>query len=391
MHLVENIVLNQSTQKNSLFVPVAGLSLFALASGYLMSLIPLSLTFFELNTSLAPLLASIFYFGLLLGAPFIAPIVARIGHSKAFILFLNILLCSVVAMILIPQSGVWLASRLVAGIAVAGVFVVVESWLLMADTQKQRAKRLGLYMTALYGGTAIGQLAIDYLGTAGNLPYLVIMGLLAAASLPALLVKRGQPIASEQQSMSLSGLKNLSQPAIVGCLVSGLLLGPIYGLLPIYVAIDMALDRQTGLFMALIILGGMLVQPLVSYLSPRVNKSGLIMGFCLLGTAALFLLTQYSNMSLIIGFLLLGASAFALYPIAISLACDDLPASQIVSATQVMLLSYSIGSVIGPLAASGFGQMEYGLLIYLGICCVLTSIYLFAQLVINTKPRFSSL
>lgn len=391
MHLVENIVLNQSTQKNSLFVPVAGLSLFALASGYLMSLIPLSLTFFELNTSLAPLLASIFYLGLLLGAPCIAPIVARIGHSKAFILFLNILLCSVVAMILIPQSGVWLASRLVAGFAVAGVFVVVESWLLMADTQKQRAKRLGLYMTALYGGTAIGQLAIDYLGTAGNLPYLVIMGLLAAASLPALLVKRGQPIASEQQSMSLSGLRNLSQPAIVGCLVSGLLLGPIYGLLPIYVAIDMALDRQTGLFMALIILGGMLVQPLVSYLSPRVNKSGLIMGFCLLGTAALFLLTQYSNMSLIIGFLLLGASAFALYPIAISLACDDLPASQIVSATQVMLLSYSIGSVIGPLPASGFGQMEYGLLIYLGICCVLTSSYLFAQLVINTKPRFSSL
>lgn len=391
MHLVENIVLNQSTQKNSLFVPVAGLSLFALASGYLMSLIPLSLTFFELNTSLAPLLASIFYLGLLLGAPCIAPIVARIGHSKAFILFLNILLCSVVAMILIPQSGAWLASRLVAGFAVAGVFVVVESWLLMADTQKQRAKRLGLYMTALYGGTAIGQLAIDYLGTAGNLPYLVIMGLLAAASLPALLVKRGQPIASEQQSMSLSGLRNLSQPAIVGCLVSGLLLGPIYGLLPIYVAIDMALDRQTGLFMALIILGGMLVQPLVSYLSPRVNKSGLIMGFCLLGTAALFLLTQYSNMSLIIGFLLLGASAFALYPIAISLACDDLPASQIVSATQVMLLSYSIGSVIGPLAASGFGQMEYGLLIYLGICCVLTSSYLFAQLVINTKPRFSSL
>ncbi|ABM23400.1 MULTISPECIES: MFS transporter [Shewanella] len=388
---MENIVLNQSTQKNSLFVPVAGLSLFALASGYLMSLIPLSLTFFELNTSLAPLLASIFYLGLLLGAPCIAPIVARIGHSKAFILFLNILLCSVVAMILIPQSGVWLASRLVAGFAVAGVFVVVESWLLMADTQKQRAKRLGLYMTALYGGTAIGQLAIDYLGTAGNLPYLVIMGLLAAASLPALLVKRGQPIASEQQSMSLSGLRNLSQPAIVGCLVSGLLLGPIYGLLPIYVAIDMALDRQTGLFMALIILGGMLVQPLVSYLSPRVNKSGLIMGFCLLGTAALFLLTQYSNMSLIIGFLLLGASAFALYPIAISLACDDLPASQIVSATQVMLLSYSIGSVIGPLAASGFGQMEYGLLIYLGICCVLTSSYLFAQLVINTKPRFSSL
>ncbi|MFP8843795.1 MFS transporter [Shewanella baltica] len=387
---MEKIALTQSAQKPSLFVPVAGLSLFALASGYLMSLIPLSLTFFELSTSLAPLLASIFYLGLLLGAPCIAPIVSRIGHSKAFILFLNILLCSVVAMILIPKSGVWLASRLVAGFAVAGIFVVVESWLLMADTQKQRAKRLGLYMTALYGGTAIGQLAIDYLGTKGNLPYLVVMGLLAAASLPALLVKRGQPQVSEQQSMSLSALKNLSQPAIMGCLVSGLLLGPIYGLLPIYVALDMGLDQQTGQFMALIIVGGMLVQPLVSYLSPKFNKSGLIVSFSLLGVAALLLLSQHSSMTLIIGFLLLGASAFALYPIAISLACDNLPASQMVSVAQVMLLSYSVGSVIGPLVASSFGQTEFGLLIYLGICCILSSIYIFAQLLINTKPSFSS-
>ncbi|MGI1986387.1 MFS transporter [Shewanella glacialipiscicola] len=387
---MENIALSQSTQKNSIFVPVVGLSLFALASGYLMSLIPLSLTFFELNTSLAPLLASIFYFGLLLGAPCIASIVTRIGHSKAFILFLNILLCSVVAMILVPQSWMWLLSRFVAGFVVAGVFVVVESWLLMADTQKQRAKRLGLYMTALYGGTAIGQLAIDYLGTTGHLPYLVIMGLLAAASLPALLVKRGQPQASEQHSISLAVLKKLSKSAILGCLVSGFLLGPIYGLLPIYVSQDMGLDQQTGLFMALIIMGGMLVQPLVSYLSPRMHKNGLMAAFCLLGTAAIFLLTQHSIVSLSIGFILLGACAFALYPIAISLACDNLPTSQIVSATQMMLLSYSVGSVIGPLVAISFEQMEHGLLLYLGASFMLTSIYLGGKLLVNTRPRLSA-
>ncbi|MGR6503881.1 MFS transporter [Shewanella sp. Koi 1] len=384
---MENSALTQSTQKPGLFVPVAGLSLFALASGYLMSLIPLSLSYFELSPDLAPWLASIFYLGLLLGAPCIAPIVARIGHSKAFILFLNILLCSVVVMVLLPQGGIWLASRLVAGVAVAGIFVVVESWLLMADTQKQRAKRLGLYMTALYGGTAIGQLAVDYLGTTGNLPYLVVIGLLAAASLPALLVKRGQPQSSEQHSIALSDLKNLSKPAVVGCLVSGLLLGPIYGLLPVYVSQDMGFAQQTGQFMALIIMGGMIVQPLVSYLSPRFQKSVLMAAFSLIGAAALFLLTQKSLVGLWLGFVLLGACAFALYPIAISLACDHLPSSQIVSATQIMLLSYSVGSVIGPVAASRFNHIEHGLLLYLAASFVLTSCYLGAHLLVRSKPR----
>lgn len=386
-----NSACTASPQAASLFVPVTGLSLFALASGYLMSLIPLSLSYFELSPSLAPLLASIFYFGLLLGAPCIAPVVARIGHSKAFALFLNLLLCSVLAMILVPQSTVWLISRLIAGIAVAGVFVVVESWLLMADTPTRRAKRLGLYMTALYGGTAIGQLAIDYLGIRGNLPYLVIMGLLLAASLPALLITRGQPARHEQHAITLASLKHLSKPAIIGCVVSGLLLGPIYGLLPIYISLQMGFALQTGQLMALVIIGGMAVQPLVSYLSPRYSKHGLMAAFCLLGTIALGLLTQSSLIELRLGFILLGASAFALYPIAISLACDHLPSSQLVNAAQIMLLSYSVGSVIGPLLASSVSQQQYGLLIYLGLNCILPCIYFASRVFVSTSPRTSVL
>ncbi|MGL5391263.1 MAG: MFS transporter [Shewanella sp.] len=370
-----------------LFVPVTGLSLFALASGYLMSLIPLSLSYFALSPSLAPLLASIFYFGLLLGAPCIAPVVARIGHSKAFALFLHLLLGSVLVMVLLPQSAVWLSARLVAGIAVAGVFVVVESWLLMADTPKQRAKRLGLYMTALYGGTAIGQLAIDYLGTTGTLPYLVIMGLLLAASLPALLIRRGQPARHEQHAITLASLKHLSKPAIIGCVVSGLLLGPIYGLLPMFISVQMGFPLQTGQFMALVIIGGMVVQPLVSYLSPRYSKNALMAACCLFGAVALGLLTQPSITALRFGFVLLGASAFALYPIAISLACDHLPSSQLVSAAQIMLLSYSVGSVIGPLLASGFHSQPYGLLIYLGLSCILPSIYFISAAGLKAGPR----
>ncbi|WP_261923362.1 MFS transporter [Shewanella sp. NFH-SH190041] len=366
-----------SPTPNSTFVPVAGLSVFALASGYLMSLIPLSLPSFGLDVSLAPWLASVFYLGLLLGATGVEPVVARIGHRFSFVLFLAALLLTITLMIALPSANVWLVARLLAGIAVAGVFVVVESWLLMADTPKQRAKRLGLYMTSLYGGTALGQLGIGQFGTQGLLPYALICLLLLIAILPPLLIRKGQPCRQGHQKIAWRELRGLSRPAIMGCLVSGLTLGPIYGMLPVYIKAQTGSESQTGLMMAMVILGGMVVQPLVSYLSPRMSKSLLMAFFCLIGAASVFMLViSQDALMLTLAYSLLGASTFALYPIAITLACDSMSANKIVAATQFMLLSYSIGSVVGPLLASSFNSMQYSLLMYLGPCLFSTCIYM---------------
>ena len=365
-----------STRSNSPVVPVIGLSFFAVASGFLMSLIPLSLADYNLAPELAHWLASIFYLGLLIGAFFIERVVARIGHRKAFIGFLALLTSTVLLQVAAPTALVWLAARLVAGIAVAGVFVVVESWLLMASTPKARAKRLGIYMTSLYGGSAVGQLAIKPLGTEGPVPYLFVAGLLLVALMAPLLIKKGQPDGHQSQKLKLSELKNLSQPAVMGCLVSGLVLGPIYGLMPLYIAQTDAAPK-TGLLMAVIILGGMAVQPLVSYLSPRMSKSLLMALFCLFGALSIAGVMRAETLPvLMISYMLLGACSFALYPIAITLACDKLDVSKIVSATEIMLLSYSFGSVLGPLFAAMFSDSAHGLPMYLGVCLFATCIYM---------------
>ncbi len=156
-----------STQSQSaLFIPVVALSLFAIASGYLMSLIPLMLGQYEIDAKYASWLASAFYAGLLVGAGLIEPFVARLGHKNAFALFLVLLALTIVILPMFPIDWVWLVARFIAGIAVAGVFVVVESWLLIGDSDS-RPKRLGLYMGALYGGSSLGQLGIGFIGIDG--------------------------------------------------------------------------------------------------------------------------------------------------------------------------------------------------------------------------------
>lgn len=361
---------------NTPLVPVVSLSLFAVASGFLMSLIPLALDARGLSLELASWLASIFYAGLFGGSLISAKIVGKIGHRKALVTFLFTIVLTVALMALVSSSSVWLAARFIAGIAVAGVFVAIESWLLMADTEKARAKRLGLYMASLYGGSALGQLGLSLFGTSGAIPLMVIVALFSAAMLPPLLSSKGQPQEVEHSSIKLREMRNLPSAAYIGCIVSGLILGAIYGLLPLELG-HLYNHDQVGSLMAIVILGGMLVQPIVSWLNSRVEKSLLMAIFCLTGIVAITMV-EMATMSagVMVGLFMLGAAAFALYPVAITLACRNVDTSQIVAAAELMLLSYSIGSVLGPVIAGLSMGMTSSLFPYLGICFAVTFIYM---------------
>ncbi|SMY34965.1 MFS transporter [Photobacterium andalusiense] len=364
-------------QSNGMLVPVAGLTVFAIASGYLMSLIPLSLANFNIDSSYASWLASIYYIGLLIGSLMIEPIIAKIGHRIAFISFLSLLAATVAILPFFPHKELWLFARLVAGMAVAGIFVVVESWLLIGDSAKERAKRLGFYMTSLYGGTTIGQLAVGYFGVQGFVPFAVILALLFIAILPPLFIKQGQPDSHGHQVLSLKQITRLSKPAIIGCITSGVVMGSIYGLMPLALKASSLSTNQVGVLMAAIILGGMVIQPIISKLSIVMSKTLLLALMSLLGVFAMgltYLSTDY--VVLISALALLGMSAFALYPIAITLACDNLDSSYIVAATQVMLFSYSIGSALGPIGANSFMGEQNGLMDFFFIVLLATAIYM---------------
>ncbi len=373
--------MNQSTtimrKRDNTFVPVAGLTLFAIASGYLMSLIPLSMGSFNIDTGYAGWLASAYYIGLLIGSMLIEPVIAKIGHRLAFIGFLLMLSATVVVLPWTPTIEAWLPNRLIAGVAVAGIFVVVESWLLIGDNQKERAKRLSFYMTSLYGGTTLGQLAIGFIGTQGIYPFVVVLGLLLIAVLPPLLFREGQPESGTHQKLSLKKIARLSKPAMIGCMVSGILMGTIYGLMPLSLKKDQFSIDQVGVLMASIILGGMIIQPIISKLSVIMSKTLLLAMVSLLGVFAMGIIYISSDyLVMIVALALLGMSSFALYPIAITLACDNLDSSYIVAATQVMLFSYSVGSAMGPLAAGTFLTQHNGLVNFFFIVLIVTAIYM---------------
>ncbi|PQJ69940.1 MFS transporter [Vibrio jasicida] len=365
-------------------VPVVALSLYAVASGYLMSLIPLMLGEYNISADYASWLASVFYGGLLVGAIFFERVVRSVGHRKAFVGCLATFSLTIMAMPILPNGMVWLVARFIAGMAVAGVFVIVESWLMSGD-ESSRAKRLSLYMLSLYGGSALGQFGIGILGVSGGVPFIAITTLILMAMLVLLFIDCEQPNSHESTALSFKQISKLSHAAIIGCIVSGLTLGAIYGLMPVELANRKISHQDIGTLMALVILGGMLVQPMVTTLNKYMARTVLMAFFCILGIFSIGLtFVSTSAVVLAVALFLLGMATFALYPIAINLGCEGLEERFIVSATQVMLFSYSIGSVAGPVVADKFMGQMHGLLGYLFAALLATCIYM---LIAATKSK----
>ncbi|WP_210450090.1 MFS transporter [Vibrio crassostreae] len=357
-------------------VPVIALSFYAIASGYLMSSLPLMLSEYGLDSNLSSWLASAFYAGLLAGTLLIERAIARIGHKDAFVVALSVFIATILVLPLIPHQAVWLLARFVAGVAVAGIFVIVESWLMSGD-ESQRAKRLGVYMCSLYGGSAVGQLGIGYLGITGGVPFIAMFTLLFGAIIVLMYGQATAPQIHDAKSLSLKQISKLSHSALIGCIVSGLTLGSIYGLMPVELAQRNIAHQDIGGLMALVIMGGMAVQPMVTWLSHHVGQVLLMALFCLLGVASIGVLTINHDFYVLgMSLFVLGMATFALYPIAINLGCRNLDPSYLVSVTQIMLLCYSIGSVAGPIVADSFMGSQAGLFTYLFASLLATTIYM---------------
>ncbi|MEC7941811.1 MAG: MFS transporter [Pseudomonadota bacterium] len=357
-------------------VPVIALSFYAIASGYLMSSLPLMLSKYGLDSNLSSWLASAFYAGLLAGTLLIERAIAHIGHKDAFVMALSVFIATTLVLPLIPHQAVWLIARFVAGGAVAGIFVIVESWLMSGD-ESQRAKRLAIYMCSLYGGSAVGQLGIGYLGITSGVPFIAMFTLLFGAIIVLMYGQATPPQIHDAQSLSLKQISKLSHSALIGCIVSGLTLGAIYGLMPVELAQRNIAHEDIGGLMALVIMGGMAVQPMVTWLSHHVGQVLLMALFCLLGVASIGVLTINQDFYVLgMSLFVLGMATFALYPIAINLGSRNLDPSYLVSVTQIMLLCYSIGSVAGPIVADSFMDSQAGLFTYLFASLLATTIYM---------------
>ncbi|MCO7563998.1 MFS transporter [Pseudomonas sp. S 311-6] len=335
--------------------PLLGLFIVALGNGFLSSLTTLRLGAAGESATMIGIVSSAYFIGLTLGAIFNDRLILRIGHIRAYTSFASLIAATILLQGLFYDTTWWFALRLVNGWASVGVFLVIESWLLLAGDAKIRGRLLALYMIAFYGAGVLGQAALGEITGWGDTAPFMVAGMLASLSvLPIVILPRVSPLLEQVEPLKPRQLLGVAPTGLVGCFGSGIAIAAVYALLPLYLQ-RIGLDvGEVGNMMAWVILGAMLLQYPVGRWSDRKDRQDVLIALgalCTVLSVVIVLLPPASALLPAMLFLL-GGGVFALYPVAVSHAADRAPADALVPMIQGLLLINSLGSALSPLAIS---------------------------------------
>ncbi|MCE3027141.1 MFS transporter [Salinicola sp. DM10] len=331
--------------------PLLGLFILGIGNGFLASLITLRLDAAGESVTTIGWVSAAYYIGLAIGALFNDRLLLRIGHIRAYACFASLVAVTVLLQGLWLNAGLWFTLRMIGGWATLGVYLVIESWLLTAADTRVRGRLLALYMISLYGAGVIGQLLLGVADSAGaSQPFMIIAILASLSVLPLGMIPRVSPLIEHAEPLSPWRLITVTPTGVMGCFGSGLAISAIYSLLPLYLQRSGLDVQKIGEMMAVLILGGMLLQYPIGRWSDRHDRQIVLI---LIGVAMTLLCLGMMLLPplpwLLAGALfLLGGGVFALYPVAVSHAADRAPAGALVRMSQGLLLINALGATLSP-------------------------------------------
>lgn len=327
---------------------LCGLLLLTLAIAVLNTLVPLWLAHENLPTWQVGMVSSSFFTGNLLGTLVTGSLIKRFGFNRSYYLASLLFAVGCAGLGLMVGFWSWMVWRFIAGVGCAMIWVVVESALMCSGTSRNRGRLLAAYMMVYYIGTVLGQLMVSKLPTdlMSVLPW--VTGMVLAAILPLLFTRIVNQNSEHQEATHVWPMLRLRQArlGVNGCIISGIVLGSLYGLMPLYLNHQGVSDSGIGFWMAVMVSAGIVGQWPIGRLADRFGR--LLVLRVQVFMVIMGCLAMLSNAAMAPALFILGAAGFTLYPVAMAWACEKVEHHQLVAMNQALLLSYTIGSLLGP-------------------------------------------
>jgi MFS family permease len=330
---------------------IVATSAIQLGNGFFGTFISLRVPIEHFGATAAGLVLSSYFAGFTLGALLCSRIIERVGHIRAYAAFAGLAVAATAAMPLLVGPLSWMVLRGVIGFGCAGLFVATESWLNAKAEPASRGRVFATYMVGTFVALAIGQLLIARAEVEATSPFMIVIILFAAALMMVSATRAEQPTATSAPFLSYRQLTQAAPIATFGSVLSGLIGGAFYALVPAWMQGE-GIQRSTiALFMLAAVLGGLAFQIPIGWLSDRFDRRlvlvGLALGFA--GTAVALPLLPRSLSVVLPGAAILGGFMSTLYPVCVAHAHDCMPSDRVVAVSSQLILVSGIGSVIGPL------------------------------------------
>ncbi|MEW7314263.1 MFS transporter [Buttiauxella gaviniae] len=359
-----------STYTRPVMLLLCGLMLLTLAIAVLNTLVPLWLAHEDLPTWQVGMVGSSYFTGNLLGTLLTGWLIKRQGFNRSYYLASLIFAAGCAGLGLMTGFMSWMMWRFIAGIGCAMIWVVVESALMCSGTSRNRGRLLAAYMMVYYVGTVLGQLMISKMPTdlASVLPW--VTALILAAILPLLFTRIVNDNRENQEATAVWPMLRLrhARLGVNGCIISGIVLGSLYGLMPLYLNHQGISDAGIGFWMAVMVSAGIVGQWPVGRLADRFGRLLVLRVQVFIVILGCMAMLTHAAMGPTL--FVLGAAGFTLYPVAMAWACEKVEHHQLVAMNQALLLSYTVGSLLGPTLTSMLMQSYSDSLLFVMIAGV---------------------
>lgn len=312
-----------------------------------------------------------YYLGFVLGCLGTPIMLRRVGHIRTFTALVSIASAVALGYPIAVDAILWAVLRLITGFCLAGLYLIVESWINDRATKETRGALISTYVAINYIVTTLGQMMVTLFETSSFALFSLASILVSVAAVPLALSRSPEPHPPELVRFRPLHLFHLSPAGTVSIFLIGLATGALWALGPVFAEARTGNVTSAALFMSVVVLGGALAQWPIGRLSDSLDRRYVLIGVA--GSAALAciviaLLPDLGGPWLAFAFIF-GATFLPAYAVASAHVFDFADRAEYVEVSAGLLLLYGVGSTIGPALAS-FGVQWLGSTALLGFIAI---------------------
>ncbi len=340
---------------SSAWALLLGIALIMLGNGLQNTLLGVRATLEGFGTGTTGLVMTAYFAGFVAGSVIVPRLLANVGHVRVFAALASLASGATLLHTVFVTALSWGLIRIATGFCFAGLYVVAESWINEAATNRTRGQLLSVYMIMVLGGTGSGQLLMNLWDPRGFELFVLVSVLISFALIPITLSVGRAPAFEASESIGIRALFRASPLGVAGAFLIGIAHSALYAMGPVF-ATEIGLNvERVSLFIAVALFGGLVLQWPIGWLSDRFDRRRVIVAVAWLAAAASLVagvggIGSYTV--LIAATALLGGMSMPLYSLCGAHTNDHLTPRQIIAASATLVLVGGIGLTMGPLLAA---------------------------------------
>lgn len=338
---------------------LASVAFLLMGHGLQQTLLPLRGSIEGFSAFSVGLLGSSYFGGYVIGCVLTPRVVMKAGHVRTFAALVAIASSASLAHAIIVDPTVWMAARAVTGFCLAGLYLVIESWLNERATNATRGTIMSAYVTVNLTVITVGQMIVPLFEPQSFVLLSIASILISLAAVPVALTSAEQPAPITLVRFRPAALFRLSPAGVMGVFIVGVANGAFWSLGPVYGQMRGFTVAEVAGFMSLAVIGGAVAQYPLGIVSDKLDRRSVLLGLSgcsiVLGVLLAGLVPLEGNLMLVTAFLL-GAAIMPAYAISSAHVFDHGASVSYVEISAGLLLINGLGSVFGPPIASAAMQ-----------------------------------